>query len=108
MKFTTVIYRAMFQSTVSINKDKLKHVELTQKELHEVDVRKNLIRLGIAFLIVLALVVLEVARHLRYLRHRDSGFVPGTQYWCTMATGVAALFMLGSIVFLVLHATEGA
>jgi membrane protein YqaA with SNARE-associated domain len=58
MKFTTVIYRAMFQSTVSINKDKLKHVELTSKELNEIDVRKNLIRLGIAFLIVLALVVL--------------------------------------------------
>jgi membrane protein YqaA with SNARE-associated domain len=58
MKFTTVIYRSMFQSTVSINKDKLKHVELTSKELHEVDVRKNLIRLGIAFLIVLGLVVL--------------------------------------------------
>ena len=58
MKFTSVIYRAMFQSTVSINKDKLKHVELTKKELGEVDIRKNLIRLGIAFLIVLALVVI--------------------------------------------------
>jgi len=58
MKFTTVIYRSLFQTTVSINRDKLKHVELTQKELGEVDIKKNLIRLGIAFLFVLLLVVL--------------------------------------------------
>lgn len=57
MRFTTVIYRAMITSTVSINKDKLKRVELTKKELNEVDIRKNLIRLGIAFLIVLGIVV---------------------------------------------------
>ena len=58
MKFTTVIYRSMFQSTVSINKDKLKNIELTTKELSEVDVKKNLIRLGVAFLIVFFFVIL--------------------------------------------------
>jgi len=62
MKFTTVIYRSLFQTTVSINRDKLKSVELTEKELGEVNIKRNLIRLGVAFVIVLLLVVI-----LRYI-----------------------------------------
>ncbi|MGA1873025.1 MAG: YqaA family protein [Thermoplasmatota archaeon] len=47
---------------MSINKDKLKRVELTSKELNEVNIKRNLIRLGVAFLLVLLFVVL-----LRYI-----------------------------------------
>ncbi|MGA1793635.1 MAG: YqaA family protein [Thermoplasmatota archaeon] len=47
---------------MSINRDKLKSVELTEKELGEVNIKRNLIRLGIAFVIVLLLVVI-----LRYI-----------------------------------------
>jgi membrane protein YqaA with SNARE-associated domain len=58
MWFTTVIYRTMLQETVSINKDKLKNIDLTKEELDDVDIRKNLIRLGVAFLVILGIVVM--------------------------------------------------
>ena len=54
---------------------------------------------GAAFLIF---VVLEIARHLHYLKHRDSGFVPSTQHWCMYATFLAGAFELAAIVLMVL------
>lgn len=54
---------------------------------------------GAAFL---TFVVLEIARHLQHRKYRDSGFVPGTQHWCMVATMLAGLFELAAIVMLVL------
>jgi hypothetical protein len=53
---------------------------------------------------VLVFAVLEIARHFQYLRHRDSGFVPGTQHWCIYALIVAVPFELAAIVFMILWA----
>ena len=50
----------------------------------------------------LTFVTLEIARHVQYLKHRDSGFVPGTQHWCLAATLVAAAFEAAAVAFLVL------
>ena len=48
------------------------------------------------------MLVLEVARHLQYLRHRDSGYVPSTQHWCFVATVICFAFCLGAFVLMVL------
>ncbi|MBN1390180.1 MAG: DedA family protein [Candidatus Thermoplasmatota archaeon] len=43
---------------MSINRDKLKTGELSKRELNDVDIRKNLIKLGLAFLLVFLIVIL--------------------------------------------------
>lgn len=55
--FTRVIYRTFVQGNVSINSSKLKKVELTQKELDDVDPKRNLIRLGIVLGFFLVLIL---------------------------------------------------
>lgn len=45
---------------------------------------------------------LEVARYMQWRMHRDGGYVPGTQHWCMSATVVAAMFLGGAVVCLVM------
>jgi hypothetical protein len=47
-------------------------------------------------------VILEIARHLQWRRHRDSGYVPGTQHWCLAAVLVAAVFCGAAVVCLIM------
>ena len=48
------------------------------------------------------LVGLEVARHLQWKKHKDSGFVPGTQHWCMITTLIAgASGITGLILYLI-------
>jgi hypothetical protein len=49
-------------------------------------------------------VVLEIARHRHYLKHRDSGFVPSTQHWCMLASLIQGVFVLAAVVLMVLWA----
>lgn len=34
-------------------------------------------------------VLLEIARHLQWRKHRGTGFVPGTQHWCLFAVVIS-------------------
>lgn len=52
--------------------------------------------------IFVTLVGLEVARHIHFLKYKDSGFVPGTEGWRLIASLIIVLFMLGAVGFLVL------
>jgi hypothetical protein len=47
-------------------------------------------------------VILEIARHLQWRRHRDSGYVPGTQHWCLAASLVATVFCGAAVVCLIM------
>jgi hypothetical protein len=51
---------------------------------------------------VLTVVVVDVLRHLSYLKHRDSGFVPSTQHMLLWASLIMAPLILAGLVFLVL------
>jgi len=48
------------------------------------------------------MLVLEVARHLQYLRHRDSGCVPSTQHWCLIASAISSVFLVAGFVLMVM------
>lgn len=49
-------------------------------------------------LAIATFVILEIARHLQWRKHRNSGFVPGTQHWCFIATCVAGVFEILAII----------
>ena len=53
---------------------------------------------------IMTMVVLELARHLSYLKHRDTVPVPGTQHWCLVASIICYVFCFAAIVFIVLWA----
>ena len=52
----------------------------------------------------MTMVVLELARHLSYRKHRDGGYVPGTQHWCLVASIISYVFCFAGIVLIVLWA----
>ena len=103
MKFTTVIYRSLFQTTVSINREKLKDIELTDKELRDVNLKNNLIKLGVAFLIVLLIVVAlryifgsDIEAFAEFMVHQFGlpGIFVGTFILDTLVLGISPDFIL--------------
>jgi hypothetical protein len=47
---------------------------------------------------VASIVITEWVRYRSYLKHRGSGFVPGTQHFALAGTFVAGAFFIGAVV----------
>lgn len=71
--FTRIIYRVFLGGNVGINTSKLKKVKLTKEELADVDIRRNLLKLGIilgVFFILIAFMNILLGEQIEVLGHQ--------------------------------------
>jgi membrane protein YqaA with SNARE-associated domain len=90
MKFTSVIYKAMLPTTVSINRDKLTQVDLTEEEKNEVDPKRNMLLALISFVVVFLVLVA--------VRYTFGSYITEAGEWIVDGFGYPGIFL--SVLFM--------